>query len=608
MGLTARRRSSVSLNWKKAAQYGFITGLAIWYVCLVGMVEAFDERDIIEDILSLGRALLVVISFGMGYVVARKLSVDKVSRALIGSLVSGFIGGLIAALLVMLAEPLNLRAMFVNASPALTGILTFADIQESETIGRLLLVGGVTILSLLGALVYLLPDLLRRAVLAGLSAVLLLGMLTELLTVILSRFDTGEIVADFLFGRKGLSIPGTIVIFCLFALLNSVWGVQRNAVTKRISNLPSTQQRITNWVFGTVILVILILLPQAVGPYISQILVLVGLYALMGLGLNIEIGLAGLLDLGFVGFYAIGAYTVALMTSTGELGLTNVMANQAVNDYSTFWLAIPVAIFVSAVAGVFLGIPVLRMRGDYLAIVTLGFAEIIRILVLSDFLRPLIGGAQGILNIPKPGAHLLSGLAQAVPGWLKTPLYFFVSPDGLVKDPQHFYYLILIGCLIIAFIAWRLQNARVGRNWMAMREDEDVAEAMGINLTGSKLLAFGIGAAFAGLSGAIFAAQVGSVFPHSFGLIVSINVVSLVIIGGSGSIPGVIIGALVLVGLPELLREFAEFRLLIYGALLVAMMLVKPEGLWPSEVSRRELQSEEVERLPVVGQAQPRSV
>ena len=141
-----------------------------------------------------------------------------------------------------------------------------------------------------------------------------------------------------------------------------------------------------------------------------------------------------------------------------------------------------------------------------------------------------------------------------------------------------------------------------------MREDEDVAEAMGINLIGSKLLAFGIGAAFAGLSGAIFAAQVGSVFPHSFGLIVSINVVSLVIIGGSGSIPGVIIGALVLVGLPELLREFAEFRLLIYGALLVAMMLVRPEGLWPSEVSQRELQSEEVERLPAVGQAHPRSI
>jgi branched-chain amino acid transport system permease protein len=598
----------VRLNWKKVGQYGFITGIAMLYVCLVGMVEAFDGRDIVQGVLSLGRALLVVISFGMGYVVAGKLSAGNRGRALISGLASGLIGGLIAALLVIITKPLNLRAMFVNASPALIKILTFADVQESETIGLLMLVGGVTIFSLLGALIYLLPALLRRAVLAGLSAVLLLGMLTELLTVILSRFDVGEILADFLFGKKGLSIQGTMTIFFLFAALNGVWAVQRGAMGLRISNLPSTQQRIASWVFGAVIIASLIFLPQAVGPYISQILVLVGLYALMGLGLNIEIGLAGLLDLGFVGFYAIGAYTVALITSTGKLGLASVIAHEAVNDYSTFWLAIPVAIFVSAVAGVLLGIPVLRMRGDYLAIVTLGFAEIIRILVLSDFLRPLVGGAQGILNIPKPEARFLSELAQSIPGWLQTPLYFFVSRDGLVKDPQHFYYLIVIGCLIIAFIAWRLQNARVGRNWIAMREDEDVAEAMGINLVSSKLLAFGIGAAFAGLSGAIFAAQVGSVFPHSFALIVSINVVSLVIIGGSGSIPGVIIGALVLVGLPELLREFAEFRLLIYGALLVAMMLLKPEGLWPSEVSRRELQSEEVERLPAVGQAQPRSV
>jgi branched-chain amino acid transport system permease protein len=269
------------------------------------------------------------------------------------------------------------------------------------------------------------------------------------------------------------------------------------------------------------------------------------------------------------------------MTSTSPLGLSTVMAGEAVQEsYTSFWTAIPVAVVISAIAGVFLGIPVLRMRGDYLAIVTLGFAEIIRILVLSDFLRPFLGGAQGILSIPKPVLDIV---------------------DFTIKDPGHFYYLIIIGCIVIAFVAWRLQNARVGRNWMAMREDEDVAEAMGINLIASKLLAFGIGAAFAGLSGAIFAAQVGSVFPHSFALLVSVNVVSLVIIGGSGSIPGVIVGALVLVGLPELLREFAEFRLLIYGALLVVMMLVKPEGFWPSEVRKRELQDETegVEPVPV---------
>jgi branched-chain amino acid transport system permease protein len=312
----------------------------------------------------------------------------------------------------------------------------------------------------------------------------------------------------------------------------------------------------------------------------------------MGLGLNIEIGLAGLLDLGFVGFFAIGAYTVALMTSTADLGLGTVLNEAPGTSYSNFWVAIPIAVAVSALAGVFLGIPVLRMRGDYLAIVTLGFAEIIRILVLSNFLQPLLGGAQGILNIPKPDAGYIAALLAPIAGtWLFTA-------EGIINTPQHFYYLIILGCLLIAFIAWRLQNARVGRNWMALREDEDVAEAMGINLIASKLLAFGIGAAFAGLSGAIFAAQVGSVFPHSFALLVSINVVSLVIIGGSGSIPGVIVGALVLVGLPELLREFNEYRMLIYGALLVVMMLVKPEGFWPSEVRKRELQ-DEMEPAPV---------
>lgn len=593
----------MKLNWEKIGQYGFITGLAILYVCLVGMVEAFDKRFVIGGQLSLGRALLVVISLGMGYVAASKSSNGHPLGAIIAGLLSGLIGSLMTVLLVSLVDPLNMRNMFVNASPALIRILTFSP-QKSQTIGLLMLMGSLTALSLVGAGIYLLPALLRRATIAGLSAVLLLGMLTELLTVILGRFQLGKAVVSFIYRQKGLSLEGTIAVFIVFAALNALWISQRQGVQARIARLPATQQQLLNLVLIALGALTLFLLPPAVGPYISQILVLVGLYALMGLGLNIEIGLAGLLDLGFAGFFAIGAYTAALFTSAGQLGLANVIAGQTVGEsyWWSFWTAVLIAVVVSAIAGVLLGIPVLRMRGDYLAIVTLGFAEIIRILVLSNFLRPLLGGAQGILNIPKPSVAYVSQLFGSLPGWLQTPVLFFISPDGFVKDPGHFYYLILVGCLIVSFIAWRLQNARIGRNWIAMREDEDVAEAMGINLVVSKLLAFGIGAAFAGLSGAIFAAMLGSIFPHSFGLIVSINVVSLVIIGGSGSIPGVIIGSLALVGLPELLREFAEFRLLIYGALLVAMMLLKPEGLWPSEVSRRELHSEELETLPA-GQA-----
>jgi branched-chain amino acid transport system permease protein len=158
---------------------------------------------------------------------------------------------------------------------------------------------------------------------------------------------------------------------------------------------------------------------------------------------------------------------------------------------------------------------------------------------------------------------------------------------------QHLYYIILVGCLLAAFISWRLHDSRIGRAWIAMREDEDVAQAMGIELVRYKLMAFAIGATFSGMAGGIFASKLSSIFPHSFNLLISINVLSLIIVGGMASLPGVLVGALILVGLPELLREFAEFRMLMYGALLVVMMLVRPEGFWPATQRRRELHADE---------------
>jgi branched-chain amino acid transport system permease protein len=211
------------------------------------------------------------------------------------------------------------------------------------------------------------------------------------------------------------------------------------------------------------------------------------------------------------------------------------------------------------------------MRGDYLAIATLGFGEIIRILVLSDFLRPWLGGAQGVGKIPKA---------------------FIGSLE--FGTPQMIYYLILAGCFLVAFISYRLRDSRLGRAWMAVREDEDVAQAMGINLVATKLLAFATGAGFSALSGAIFASKLGSVYPHSFNVMISFNVICLIIVGGMGSIPGVIVGSIALVGLPELLREFAEYRLLVYGVALVVMMLMRPEGLWPEAVHRRELEHDTI--------------
>jgi branched-chain amino acid transport system permease protein len=210
---------------------------------------------------------------------------------------------------------------------------------------------------------------------------------------------------------------------------------------------------------------------------------------------------------------------------------------------------------------------VLGLRGDYLAIVTLGFGEIIRILLRFDDFRPLFGAAQGIANIPRPTIDL----SLINRDWR----FEFATETSM-------YYLIIVAILIVIFVAARLSNSRIGRAWRAMRADEDVARASGIHLTRAKLLAFALGAAFAGIGGALSATRLYGAYPDSFTLQVSIYVLSLVIIGGMGSIPGVIVGALMLVGLPEVLRELADYRLLAFGVLLVATMLLRPQGLLPA--------------------------
>jgi ABC-type branched-subunit amino acid transport system permease subunit len=311
--------------------------------------------------------------------------------------------------------------------------------------------------------------------------------------------------------------------------------------------------RITVYVVYAVILVLVFLLPLVAGKYWNYTIGTIGIYVLLGLGLNIVVGLAGLLDLGYVAFFAIGAYTMALLT-----------APQPHNLMWNFWIALPIGVALAAITGLLLGAPVLRMRGDYLAIVTLGFGEIIRILSTSDVLTPFTGGPRGV---------------TAVGG----PILFGQAFDGI-----GYVYLIFLAVLLIIFVTNRLQNSRIGRAWEAMREDETVSRAMGINVLTQKLLAFAIGAAFAGLSGAIFASRNQFTGPEDFNLMVSINVVAVVIVGGMGNIPGVIAGALVLKGLPEILRQLEDYRVLVFGVLLVVMMLWRPAGLIPS--SRRKME------------------
>lgn len=302
-----------------------------------------------------------------------------------------------------------------------------------------------------------------------------------------------------------------------------------------------------------VLLAFLALLPLFLNNYYIDVLTLAGLYAVLALGLNISVGLAGLLDLGYIAFYAIGAYTYALLST--KLGVS-------------FWLALPVGgIFASAV-GFILGIITLRLRGDYLAIVTLGFIQIVH-LVLNNW-NSLTGGPNGILGIARPSIASFE-----------------------FTQPIHFYYLILGIAVLAAIVITRLNNSRVGRAWIAMREDEIAAEAAGIDTTRMKCLAFSLGAFWAGIAGVFFAGKFAFVSPESFTFFESVFVLAMVVLGGMGSIPGAIIGAIILIILPEILRGFASYRMIIFGAALVAMMAFRPQGIIGSPRRKVELHPED---------------
>src|SRR5678815_3259217 len=308
------------------------------------------------------------------------------------------------------------------------------------------------------------------------------------------------------------------------------------------------------------------------------------LYILLSLGINIVVGFAGLLDLGYIAFYAVGAYVYALL------------ASPHFNLHWPFWVILPIGALVACMFGVLLGTPTLKLRGDYLAIVTLGFGEIIRIF-LNNLSQPI-----NITNGPQ-GITLIDPFRIGDFNFAKRETLFGLDFTGPIK----YYYFFLVVMVIVIVINLRLQDSRIGRAWEAIREDEVAARAMGINTRNVKLLAFAMGASFGGIAGGMFSAIQGFISPESFALWESITVLCMVVLGGMGHVAGVALGALLLATLPELLRHTAgpvqqelfgkvildpeSLRMLLFGLALILVMLLRPAGLWPSPTRRRELTS-----------------
>jgi branched-chain amino acid transport system permease protein len=541
-------------HWVNAVQNGLVGGGISLLLSLIGIVASFGKIYIVSSVFTMGQVFFLAAILLEGYLTVRKASANNKFVSLALGALSGLIGGFILTIPILLQQVINLREVLINFSPSLISILTF---NLTLLPGLLVLWAVTTGIGVIGAGFLMLPAKVRAALSRAVLIVILLGLFRDLIVTVITRWGPIEYVFLWLFAQSGLSIAGAIIVFILVSLM--VYWRQGRVSKIVVKPRNPRQQRMVRWGGFAIIGLVALLLPPVLGSYFSEIFDNVGIYILMGLGLNIVVGFAGLLDLGYVAFYAIGAYTLGILTTSEAVGIWHL----------TFWEATPIAIAVAVFAGVVLGLPILKMRGDYLAIVTLGFGEIIRILVLSDWLKPLLGGSEGIQRIAQP-----------------------VLGNFIFNNQQKLYYLILVGIILAGFISIRLKDSHLGRSWMALREDEDVAEAMGINKVITKLLAFAMGALFSGLGGALFATKIGSVYPQSFSFIVSINILSLIIIGGMGSIPGVFVGGLVLVGLPLLLSQFADFRYLIYGAALVFMMLVKPEGLAPEARRRLELHEE----------------
>ena len=591
-GDAVRRRRLLDQDWQKLVRAGAILALGQVFIALSGMPVNFDRRLLIDPILSLGYLSLLWLPLVVSYWVGREEVLEGMTayarggRDVLAGAMTGLLGNAGLTLLVVGITHFDIRDPLVNWSPQLLAILQF---EESVWLGTFIwpAIGAATG-ALSGGMHWVSNRISRTAVIVAL-AVFGAAVLESVITDLSQGFHI-EAVSDWLYGpKRGLTYPAAIVVAAAaiavvggifayrFSLMRAGLVGSRQgpaALGESDRSRASWRRFVSRRLLGyALLLAAVVVLPLYLGRLTNELLANVGLFILLALGLNIIVGLAGILDLGYVAFFAVGGYSVAVLTSPGSPRFSPEMP----------WFgALFIAMLLAGLVGLFIGAPVIRMRGDYLAVVTLGFGEIIRILLLSDWLSGTFNGAQGITNIP--GVEVF-GLAT-VRGF----------------EPRSVLYLVLFFCAIAIYVSWRLENSRIGRAWMAVREDETVAEVMGVDTVSAKLMAFVTGAVLGSFSGAILSAKVGSIFPHSFAIIVSIVILVVVIFGGMGNIHGVIAGAVVLIGVlggpnqPGLLQEFAEYKILIYGALLVWMMLQRSEGLIPSVRRARELHIDEMDQ------------
>ena len=570
-------RAVLDQDWRRIGRYGGLIALSLVFVALSNMPVSMETFDLIADQVTLGDVSLWWLLLVAGFAVGKEVVLEGMTAHARGlrDVVAGACTGAIAAaglsVLAVLIDNYDLRDPLINWSPQTLEKLSLGGSVGS---GVVLWLAAGAVIGALGGSLHVLSERVRRLVVTMLVAVFLIAILKTVLSDIAEDIAL-EWLTDIVYAKRGgLTIVGVVIVAVLSGAY-SWWGRSRAKDAKeRFQALEGADRAKGNAVAFGVVTVATVVLPMVLGGITNELLANVGLFVLLALGLNIVVGLAGILDLGYVAFFAVGGYTTAILTSPnrGE-SWPEWMPN------TPWFVALLVVVVFAALTGLFIGAPVIRMRGDYLAIVTLGFGEIIRLLFLSDWLGGYTGAAQGVTNIP--GVNVF-GLAT-VKG----------------TNPQAVFYLVAAFCAIAIYVSWRLEKSRLGRAWMAVREDESVAEAMGINTVNAKLMAFVVGAVLASFSGAIFAAKVGSIFPTSFIILVSIVILVVVIVGGMGNIAGVIAGAVVLIGVlggpkqPGLLQEFSNFKLLIYGALLIWMMLQKPEGLIPNVRRTRELHQDE---------------